>query len=102
MRRDHVLHRVEVGTHFWVTFRRAVRAMTVLLAIFAASFAAAQEPGRKDGLFLTVPNPIEGKTAEVLRKKIVDAVEKQGRVIEMVVFDFNPDDLPAGSSTFGA
>jgi membrane-bound serine protease (ClpP class) len=97
-----VLHPVEVATHSWRNLRRAVQTAAGLLAFFLASAGSPQEAGRKDGLFLTIPNPIKGDTAELVRKKILDATDKQKRTLDAVVFDFNPDELPAGSSSFGA
>jgi membrane-bound serine protease (ClpP class) len=97
-----VIHPVEAATRVWEVSRRAVPGAAFLLLLFAASVSLGQEAGRKDGLFLTVPNSIESKTTEALRSKIVDAVEKQHRHLDIIVFDFNPDSLPAGSSSFGA
>ncbi len=97
-----MLHPVEVATRSRAIFRQCFRAAAGFAAFFLASFASAQEAGRKDGLFLSVANPIESKTTEILRRKILDAVQRQKRPIDTVVFDFNPDDLPVGSTSFGA
>ena len=62
--------------------RLALRGLSVGRAGCGGSFglgtlgAPAQEAGRKDGLFLTVPNPIKGDTAELVRNKILDAVDQ--------------------------
>src|SRR3954470_21643531 len=78
------------------------RALLALLVSLWTLPALAQESPRKDGLFLTVPNPIKSDTPELVRKKILDAVERQKRTLRTMVFDFNPDELPSGTSSFGA
>jgi membrane-bound serine protease (ClpP class) len=98
----HVLDPVHFATRSWMILRRTVQGTAVLLAFFVASVGFSQESSRKDGLVLTVPNPIKGDTAELLRKKILDAVDRQKRTIETIVFDFNPGELPAGSTSFGS
>jgi membrane-bound serine protease (ClpP class) len=97
-----VIHPVEKAARVLALSLRFCRRGAAFWAFFAVSLAFGQEAGRKDGLFLTVPNPIKGDTAEKLRRKIIDAAEKQKRNIEIVVFDFNPENLPAGSSSFGS
>jgi membrane-bound ClpP family serine protease len=59
------------------------------------------DDARKDGLYLTVPNPIKADTAELVRRRIDDAMGRQKRSIGTIVFDFNPDELPSGTSNFG-
>lgn len=78
--------------------RRLVAWLAIGLGILSAS---AQETPRKDGLFITVPNPIKADTHELVRRKIADAVQRQQRKLSTIVFDFNPDELPSGTSSFG-
>ncbi|MCI0640114.1 MAG: hypothetical protein L0Y72_29150 [Gemmataceae bacterium] len=69
----------------------------------APPYVRAQPPkAEKDGLVITVPNPITDDAVSQIRLKIQDAVERKGRNITTVVFDFNPHGQPAGSSTFGS
>ena len=50
----------------------------------------------------TVPNPITDQAVQQIKLKVRDALERQKRSIEIVVFDFNPDGQPAGSDNFGS
>lgn len=93
---------VEVNTRSRKFLRPTVLIATAVFAFICQPVGYSQEAGRKDGLVLTVPNPIKGDTAELLRKKIVDTVDRQKRTIDTIVFDFNPGELPAGSSSFGS
>jgi membrane-bound ClpP family serine protease len=78
-------------------------APAALLAVLcAATPAAAQNKQERDGLWITVPNPIKSTDVVQIQKKILDAVERKHRKLEVIVFDFNPNDAPAGTSMFGA
>jgi membrane-bound ClpP family serine protease len=73
------------------------------LGLLASCGAAwAQDPPAVDGLFISVPNPIRDEAVQQIRLKVRDALERQKRPITVVVFDFNPDGQPAGSSNFGS
>ncbi len=62
---------------------------------------AANAQGKfKDGLFITVENPITDSTTETIKYKIEDAKERQGREIEAVIFDFTSQGV-AGTSKSG-
>ena len=63
----------------------------------AARVTRADEIGR-DGLFITVPHPITENAVLQIEHRIQDAVERQGRTLAVVVFDFNPHGKPAGTS----
>jgi membrane-bound ClpP family serine protease len=77
--------------------------LAALLAVLgAAAVAPAQLKPERDGLWITVPNPIQSTDVVQIQKKIQDAVERQHRPIEVVVFDFNPNGAPSGTSLFGA
>ncbi|HYV39073.1 MAG TPA: NfeD family protein [Gemmataceae bacterium] len=75
----------------------------ILLAVAGASFIVTgfcsaygnDEP--KDGLFITVPNPITDTAVSQIELRIKDAVEREKRPIKVVVFDFNPNGKPAGT-----
>src|SRR5437879_4526377 len=67
-----------------------------LLAVGGASGRTA-EIGT-DGLFITVPNPITETAVLQIEQRVTDAVERQGRTLSVVVFDFNPNAKPAGTS----
>jgi membrane-bound serine protease (ClpP class) len=60
----------------------------------------AQEAVIEDGLFITVPNPITSEGVNTIMNKVRDA-RKPGHQLKHVVFDFNPDNLPAGTSSYG-
>jgi membrane-bound ClpP family serine protease len=52
----------------------------------------------RDGLFITVPNPITENAVLQIKQQIQDAVERQGRSLSVVVFDFNPFGKAAGTT----
>jgi membrane-bound serine protease (ClpP class) len=61
---------------------------------------AAQDAAPRDGLFVTVPNPITDQAVQEIKRKIKLAVEKR-RQLDTIVFDFNPHDAPSGTTSFG-
>src|SRR5438132_14078330 len=76
-------------------------ALVLFLALWGGSLVPspglrAQE--MRDGLFVTVPNPIDDKAVSQIERKIQEAIERQKRNITIVVFDFNPQGLPSGTS----
>ncbi|MCI0682362.1 MAG: hypothetical protein L0Y71_09675 [Gemmataceae bacterium] len=73
-----------------------------LLVLTAAGTAAAQDGARKDGLFVSVPNPITSEAVQQIKQKVHDALEGvKKRNITTVVFDFNPTGQPSSTSDFG-
>jgi membrane-bound ClpP family serine protease len=74
------------------------------LAVLALAVPAApaQEPRgwQKDGLFITVPNPITDSAVSQIEARINDARSRQKRTLQTIVFDFNPGGQPAGTSKF--
>lgn len=77
--------------------------IVVMLGVWSGSSGAcAQEPEPvlKDGMFVTVPNPITDQAVQEIRRKIKFAVEKHRR-LDTIVFDFNPHNAPAGTTSFG-
>jgi membrane-bound ClpP family serine protease len=66
--------------------------------------ASAQTASKKDGIFITVPNPITDGAVNHIKRKVDDALKRRGKTIAAftVVFDFNPHQLPAGTSNFGS
>jgi membrane-bound ClpP family serine protease len=95
---------IHVGFH---DIKRASGFITLgLLATLAvgAGSLSAQEPASKpvDGLFITVPNPITDAAVQQIKRKVEDAKAKK-RNIDIIVFDFNPNGLPAGTKeNFGS
>jgi membrane-bound ClpP family serine protease len=62
----------------------------------------AQDPPQKDGLFISVPNPITSEAVQQIKQKVTDALEgTKKRNITTIVFDFNPLGLPNSTSDFG-
>jgi membrane-bound ClpP family serine protease len=84
--------------------RRAPVPAAWLAVLCAAAAAPAQFKPERDGLWITVPNPIQSSDVVQIRKKILDAVERQHRKLEVIVFDFNPNGVPSGTGEdmFGA
>src|SRR5262245_27303212 len=70
--------------------------------LLAVSARAQPAPEARDGLFITVPNPIDDKAVSQIERKIQEAIERQKRNITIVVFDFNPDGQPAGTSDWNS
>lgn len=76
--------------------------LAAILSLACTGPAFAQETTRKDGLFISVPNPITSEAVEQIRHKVKDAVEgAKKRNIATVVFDFNPTGQPSSTSDFG-
>lgn len=73
----------------------------LLIAVAWATSAATASAQGRDGLFLTVPNPITSQDVQRLKLKVEAALDRQKRPIGTIVFDFNPEDRPAGTSDFG-
>jgi membrane-bound serine protease (ClpP class) len=63
--------------------------------------AAAQEPA-ESGLFLTVQNPINNATITNLQSRIDRKRGVPGEKLRKVIFDFNPSDGEAATTSFGA
>src|SRR5262245_56908164 len=64
--------------------------------------ALAQETAPKDGLFVSVPNPITSEAVQQIKKKVQDVVDgPKRRNITTVVFDFNPAGATNSTSDFG-
>lgn len=93
---------VAVAAGSLIARRRLVSLAILLTFLSGISPVRAQETGRKDGLFLTVANPITSDTTRALRDKVRDAVQRQKRDIKTIVFDFNRDDQPAATTSFGS
>jgi membrane-bound ClpP family serine protease len=69
---------------------------------WATAPAAAQEAAANDGLFITVRNPVTSDVVQSIRDKADRARERwraAGRS-GMIVFDFNPDNRPAGTNEY--
>jgi membrane-bound serine protease (ClpP class) len=67
--------------------------------VFAQQLAG-QEQAARDGLFITVPHPLDDSGLKQINEKIKKAVLNQRRPIQTIVFDFNPNGQPAGTSSF--
>src|SRR6058998_3788907 len=80
--------------------RALVFVLSFLGGIGAPAVAPAQEP--RDGLFITVPNPIDDKAVSQIERKVQEAIERQKRNITIVVFDFNPRGQPSGTSDWNS
>src|SRR5262249_16783827 len=80
---------------------QAVVVMWALLGGCLAAMPASAQQAR-DGLFITVPNPIDDKAVSQVERKVQEAIERQKRNISIVVFDFNPQGLPSGTSDWNS
>src|SRR5258708_7134457 len=82
------------------------QALVLFLALCGGSFvttpASMQAQEARYGLFVTVPNPMDDKAVSQIERKIQEAIERQKRDITIVVFDFNPQGLPSGTSDWNS
>src|SRR5215472_16594975 len=68
-------------------------------ALTTATVSSQEVKGRgKDGLYLLVPPALQQKHVNRLKQRIDDALKKEHRKIEIIIFDFNPGGRPNGSS----
>ncbi len=79
-------------------------AFLAIVAILAGGCSVqAQAPAaqEKDGIFITVPNPITDRDVNVIKNKLAAAVKQRVKISGTftVVFDFNPNGMPAGTSS---
>lgn len=77
---------------------RSLLASVVALCLLCGPALA--QPGMRDGLFVTVPNPITDSANQQIRQVIEDGFRT--RKLHTIVFDFNPNGLPSGNSSFGS
>ncbi len=91
-----VVARRFAGRRFWLTVSAAIIALGLTAA---AQGVRAQTADEHDGLFLTVPNPLDGQFDRI--KGTIDEALRKGRKLQTIVFDFNPRGLPAGTTNFG-
>lgn len=79
---------------------RALVTGSLMLAV--APWARPQEAGARDGLFISVSNPITSEAVQHIQQKVKDAVEgAKKRNLTTIVFDFNPAGVPNSTSDFG-
>src|SRR5690242_7590368 len=63
--------------------------------------AQAGKPAEPEGMFVTVPSPVTEGVITQIKTKIRRTVEREGRQVRKVVFDFNPKGAPAATSDYG-
>ena len=80
-------------------FRRFMACVFAALSPCLFASAAWAQAGGKDGLFLSVPNPISDAFVKEVEKTI-ETASKSGRKISVIIFDFNPMG-PNGTSSYG-
>jgi membrane-bound serine protease (ClpP class) len=81
------------------------QALVLVLALFGglvSSHASVRAQQTRDGLFITVPNPIDDKAVSQIERKVQEAIERQKRNVSIVVFDFNPQGQPSGTSDWNS
>jgi membrane-bound ClpP family serine protease len=77
---------------------RLIVCTPLLLGLAApTSVSVHAQGGVRDGLIITVPNPITENAVHQIEQRVQSAVERQGRTLDVVVFDFNPQGTPSGT-----
>ncbi len=82
----------------------SVRSLTLPVLILASLFIPATPAlgqNAEDGLFVTVRNPISSDVVQQVRNQVDQRLNKEGRPLRVVVFDFNPDDKDVTNANFG-
>jgi membrane-bound serine protease (ClpP class) len=69
--------------------------------LFASPVRAQNKPAEVDGIFVTVPNPIQDGHVNVLRAHVEKFRTDPKRNIKKVVFDFNPEGKNAATESYG-
>jgi membrane-bound serine protease (ClpP class) len=82
------------------SFRLAVGCAVLVAGSLLPSLAGQAQDVTQDGLYITVSNPITEAAVSKIKQRVNDAVERQKRTLKVVVFDFNPNGKPSGSSNF--
>ncbi len=75
-------------------------ALAVVWALLSAVPVVAQEAN--GAMFVTVQNPITSDTVARIKNQINSRINDPKRGVGTVVFDFNPDGKPAGTTDFGS
>ncbi len=86
----------------WHRFSLSGIAVALLALALGQLPSGAQEGAARDGLFISVPNPITSEAVAQIKKKIELALDgKKQRPITTIVFEFNPNGVPNNTSDFG-
>ncbi len=81
------------------------QALMLLLSLLTSSLmtpASLYSQETRDGMFVTVPNPIDDKAVSQIERKVQEALERQKRNISIIVFNFNPKAQPAGTTDWNS
>ncbi|MCI0462462.1 MAG: hypothetical protein L0Z62_36390 [Gemmataceae bacterium] len=91
----------KTNSTFWSPTRVAISALatiTTLLLVARHPEAVGQAPDTpRDGLFITVANPITDVAVKQIDSKIRSGLKRQNRPVTTVVFDFTPGGQPVGT-----
>jgi membrane-bound ClpP family serine protease len=79
----------------FVTF--AAAGCLALFFLSPSPAAPAADPGRVDGLLISVPNPISSGGVNQIRDRVDDA-RRKNKGIKTIIFDFNPSKGPVATS----
>jgi membrane-bound serine protease (ClpP class) len=69
--------------------------------LFASAVRAQNKPAEVDGIFVTVPNPINEGHINRIRTDVEKQRTMPGRNLKIVIFDFNPDGKNAATESYG-
>jgi membrane-bound ClpP family serine protease len=70
----------------------------MLIAALVLHLPGQSQEVTRDGLYITVSNPIGETVVSQIKQRVQDAAGRQKRTLKVVVFDFNPRGKPSGTS----
>ncbi len=81
-------------------WRRVIAALACL-AVSASSTGAQEAESAPQGLFITVPSPIDSKAAGRVKTAMARFLQRPDHRNARIVLDFNPDGRPVSGSDYG-
>jgi membrane-bound serine protease (ClpP class) len=78
--------------------RSALVAVLMLTAALVLHLPGQSQEVTRDGLYITVANPITETAVSLIKQRVKDAAGRQKRTLKVVVFDFNQHGKASGTS----
>lgn len=80
--------------------RPSFRTVAALCAVLLSA-APALAQNNEEGLFISVPNPLNSDAVTRIKNQISARRNTEGRSVRKIIFDFTPEDKPAFNPDFG-